>query len=46
MIVTFPSLLVAKLFGFKQEQGLKTPEAGAHLELSGEEMKSPEVKLD
>ena len=45
MVVTVPSNLVAKLFGFTKEQGLKTPEAGAHLELSQDEMQSPEVKL-
>jgi len=46
MVVTFPSNLVAKLFNFEQEKGLKTPEEGAHLELDKEEMKSPKVKLN
>jgi len=46
MVVTIPSNLVAKLFGFKKEPGLKTPETGTHLELSEKEMKSPKVKLN
>jgi len=46
MVVTFPSNLVAKLFNFEKEKGLKTPEEGAHLELDKEEMKSPKVKLN
>jgi LemA protein len=45
MVMTVPSNLVAMLFGFTKEQGLKTPETGAHLELSGDEMQSPKVKL-
>ena len=42
-IVTFPSNLVAKLFGFKPEPGLKTPTEGEHLEVSTEELKTPKV---
>lgn len=45
MVVKFPSNLVAKLFGFKAEKGLVTPEEGAHLEVSKEETKSPKVDL-
>lgn len=41
--VTFPSNLVAKLFGFNTEPGLKTPEEGEHLEVSAEEVKSQKV---
>lgn len=46
MVVTFPSNLVAKLFNFTAEKGLSTPESGEHLEVSSEEMKTPEVKLN
>jgi len=42
-IVTFPANMVAKLLGFKAEAGLKTPETGAHLEISVEETKTPKV---
>jgi len=42
-IVTFPSNLVAKIFGFKPEPGLKTPTGGEHLEISSEELKTPKV---
>lgn len=46
MFVTFPSNLVAKLFSFKREEGLKTPESGTHLELNQDEMEPPKVKLN
>jgi len=42
-IVTFPGNIVAKMLGFKSEAGLKTPETGAHLEVSVEETKTPKV---
>lgn len=45
MIVTFPSNLIAGLFGFKEEPGLVMPEDVA-LEVSQEELKTPKVKLD
>jgi len=44
-IVTFPSNLVARIFGFKPEPGLKTPTEGEHLEVSGEEIKTPKVEM-
>lgn len=44
-LVTFPSSLVAKLFTFKQEKGLKTPETGEHLETSQANIKTPKVSL-
>lgn len=44
-LVTFPSNLIAQLFNFKKEPGLKTPEEGEHLEVSGEELQAPQVKL-
>ena len=45
-LVTFPSNVVANMFGFKPEKGLETPMSGEHLSVSGEEMKSPKVKLN
>lgn len=44
-LVTFPSNLVAKLFGFKPEAGLETPLEGEHLEVSAQEVKTPKVEL-
>jgi len=44
-IATFPSNLVAKLFGFKPEPGLRTPTGGEHLEVSAEELKTPKVEI-
>ena len=44
-IATFPSMLIAQIFSFKKEVGLKTPEAGEHLEVTKEETESPKVKL-
>jgi LemA protein len=44
-VVTFPSNLVAQIFGFKQEPGLRTPEEGKHLEVGKEETKAPEVEF-
>jgi len=45
MVVTVPSNLVAKIFGFSQLPGLKTPESGEHLEVSQRETKSPKVEF-
>lgn len=42
---TVPSSLVAALFKFKAQEGLKTAESGAHLEVSGNDTKTPEVDL-
>ncbi|MFZ5366413.1 MAG: LemA family protein [Patescibacteria group bacterium] len=44
-VVTFPSNLIAKMFGFQQEVGLKTPEEGKHLEVGEEETKAPKVEF-
>ncbi|HPS40746.1 MAG TPA: LemA family protein [Candidatus Woesebacteria bacterium] len=44
-LVVFPSNLIAKLFGFKEEKGLMTSSSGTHLEVSSEEEKSPKVNL-
>jgi LemA protein len=43
MVVTFPSNLIAKIFGFKTEKGLVTPESGEHLEVSEKETQTPKV---
>lgn len=43
-LVTFPSNLVAKMFGFTPEKGLETPTSGAHLSVSSQEM--GDVKVD
>lgn len=44
-VVTFPSNLVARLFGFKLEVGLKMPEGGEELEVKEEETKTPKVEF-
>lgn len=44
-VVTFPSNLIARIFGFKQELGLKMPEEGEHLEVGKESLKTPKVEL-
>lgn len=44
-IATFPGLLFAKLFGFKEEKGITTPEEGAHVEVSKEETVAPKIDL-
>lgn len=44
-VVTFPSNLVANLFGFKIQKGLATPMEGAHLSVSDEETNDPKISL-
>lgn len=44
-LVTFPSGMVAGLFGFKAQAGLSTPMTGAHLEVSEAETQDPKVSL-
>lgn len=44
-IVTFPSNLLASMFGFKAQKGIATPEEGEHLEVSQDEMKNPKIDL-
>lgn len=48
MVVRFPTNLVAQIFGFKEEAGLKMPEGTGKeaIEVEKEELKTPEVKLD
>lgn len=43
-LLTFPSSLVAKIFGLKKEEGLRTPKE-ATLEVKKEELETPKVQL-
>lgn len=43
-LVTFPSNIVANMFGFKEEKGLETPTEGEHVTVSEKEME--DVKID
>jgi LemA protein len=45
MIVKFPSNLVAQVFGFKEEAGLKMPGTEEATTVTKEQMKSPKVDL-
>lgn len=45
MVVNFPSNMVAKIFSFKQEPGLGTPEEGEFLKVSVKETKTPKVEI-
>lgn len=44
-LVVFPSNLIAGMFGFKAETGLKTPESGEHLAVSEKETQDHQVSL-
>ncbi|OGJ16651.1 MAG: hypothetical protein A2632_01145 [Candidatus Pacebacteria bacterium RIFCSPHIGHO2_01_FULL_46_16] len=44
-LVVFPSNLIAGIFGFKQQQGLQTPQSGQHVEVSSDEMKDVKVNI-
>jgi LemA protein len=44
-LVTFPSNMIANMFGFKPEHGLATALSGSHVEVTSDEMKDPKVKL-
>jgi len=44
-LVVFPSNLIAKMFGFKEEQGLETKMTGEHVSVSDADMKNPKVNL-
>jgi len=44
-IIRFPSNIVAKVFGFKEEAGLKMPMEGESLEVKASETKTPRVEL-
>lgn len=45
MLMTFPSNLIAGVFGFKSEAGIATPETGAHVSVSESETKDHKVSL-
>lgn len=45
-LLTFPSNIVASLFGFQQEKGLETARTGSHVEVSQREMEDVKVDLD
>lgn len=45
MLLTFPSNLIAGMFGFKPEAGIATPETGAHVSVSESETKDHKVSL-
>jgi LemA protein len=44
-LVTVPSSIVANAFGFKPEKGLSTPQDGAHVSVSNDEMKDVKINL-
>lgn len=44
-LVTFPTNVVANMFGFTKEKGLETAMTGSHVEVSNEEMKDIKVDL-
>lgn len=44
-LVTFPSNLIANMFGFKSEKGLVTALTGEHIEVNASEMKDVKVDL-
>ncbi len=44
-IVKFPSNVVAKIFGFKEEAGLKMPSEGEGLEVKKENIQNPKVEI-
>lgn len=43
--VTFPSSLLAQMFGFSELKGLETPETGDHMSVSDSDTKTPRVSL-
>jgi LemA protein len=45
MVVRFPTNLIAQIFGFKEEAGLKMPGTVEATEVKAEEMKTPKVDL-
>jgi len=42
---SFPTNLVANMFGFEEQKGLATAGSGEHMEVSESETKVPKVKL-
>jgi LemA protein len=45
MRVSFPSNIVAAIFGFQEEKGFETPSVGDHIRVSEEEVKTPKLNL-
>jgi LemA protein len=44
-LVTFPSNIIAGMFGFKSEKGLATAMSGSHVEVANSEMEDVKVSL-
>lgn len=44
-VVAFPSNLIASMFNFKKQEGLKSPDKGEHLSVNESETKTPKVDL-
>lgn len=44
-LVTFPSNVIAGVFGFKKQPGFATAKTGPHVEISTAEMEEPKVNL-
>lgn len=44
-LVTFPSNVVAGLFRFQKQTGIKTPQTGTHVEVADDELTDPKVQL-
>jgi len=44
-LVTFPSSVVANMFGFKSEKGLETPTSGEFLKVSQKDTETPKVSI-
>ncbi len=45
LLEVFPSNLIARMFGFKSEKGLQTPEQGEHLQVSDKETQNHQVSF-
>lgn len=45
-LATFPSSIVANMFGFTEQKGLVTPEGEGATEVRAEEMRTPKVNLE
>lgn len=45
-LITFPSNLIANMFGFTAEKGLETPTSGEHVSVSADETKDVKVDLE
>src|SRR3990172_12381939 len=43
--VSFPTSLIASMFGFEEQKGLSTSDVGSHLEVGESETKAPKIKL-